>query len=345
MRLSPWALSCLIVLAYPHGASAQCSGNASSCVHCHEVQGARAVLRSAHPWHVDHGFGDLCASCHGGVPTAPSREDAHAGLRCPLRDPAVSCGGCHTRDLGPRVERYRLAFSTLRAPAPVVTPPAPPGPAPPHPQAGRHTANRAFALLAALLALAIARVLRGGTSPPRAPRVTLTAWLRAPQWSPHHAGALLGLTVAFSMVFCGRTLAASAAFDRLAAYPGRALFPSSQFYGHIMAPGITWQVWLMVGLLLGSWASSRASGLARWRWLPDTQWAERFGPGRALRLALAFLGAALVQLGAGIAGGCTSGLAISGGAVLAPAAFLFMAGMFAGGIPVAWALYRGRSAS
>jgi hypothetical protein len=53
--------------------------------------------------------------------------------------------------------------------------------------------------------------------------------------------------------------------------------------------------------------------------------------------------AVLVQIGAGIAGGCTSGLAISGGAVLSPAAFVFMAGMFAGGIPAAWLWYRGRS--
>ena len=56
----------------------------------------------------------------------------------------------------------------------------------------------------------------------------------------------------------------------------------------------------------------------------------------------AFIGAVLVQFGAGIAGGCTSGLAISGGAVLAPGAFIFMAGMFLGGIPTALLWYRGR---
>ncbi len=109
-----------------------------------------------------------------------------------------------------------------------------------------------------------------------------------------------------------------------------------------MTPGITWQVWLIVGVLAGSFASSRLSGEARLRWLPDTQWEPRFGARTHLRLAIAFFGAVLVQLGAGIAGGCTSGLAISGGAALAPAAFLFMAGMFAGGIPAAWLWYRGR---
>jgi uncharacterized membrane protein YedE/YeeE len=92
----------------------------------------------------------------------------------------------------------------------------------------------------------------------------------------------------------------------------------------------------MAGVLLGSFASAKLAGVARRRWLPDTEWTERFGGRRRTRLVLAFLGATLVQIGAGIAGGCTSGLAISGGAVLSPAAFLFMAGMFAGGIPVAW---------
>ena len=110
-----------------------------------------------------------------------------------------------------------------------------------------------------------------------------------------------------------------------------------------MATGITWQVWLVIGVLAGSFVSSKLSGEARLRWLPDTQWQTRFGPSRKLRLAIAFFGAVLVQIGAGIAGGCTSGLAISGGAVLAPAAFLFMAGMFGGGIPAAWLWYRGRA--
>ena len=54
---------------------------------------------------------------------------------------------------------------------------------------------------------------------------------------------------------------------------------------------------------------------------------------RERRYAIAFTGSMLTEIGAGLAGGCTASLVVSGGAVLAPAAFLFMAGMFAGGIP------------
>jgi uncharacterized membrane protein YedE/YeeE len=324
----------LMALAAAPSAHAQCTANASSCVTCHETQGVRPVLRSARPWHDDHGFGDLCAACHAGDPGAPTQARAHLGLRPPLADPSVSCAPCHASDAAARAERYLagVARAPTATPPVVMTPPRATAPL------RSSTADRVLALLAALLALALALVVRRGR-----PRRPLRTWLRERRWSPYAAGALLGLVVAFSEVVCGRPLAASGAFDKLAAYPGRWLFPSSQYYGHVMSPGITWQVWLIVGVLAGSFASSRLSGEAGLRWLPDTQWEPRFGASRARRLVLAFLGAVLVQVGAGIAGGCTSGLAISGGAVLAPGAFLFMAGMFAGGIPTAWLWYRGRA--
>jgi len=58
-----------------------------------------------------------------------------------------------------------------------------------------------------------------------------------------------------------------------------------------------------------------------------------------LHHSVLFFGGILLEYGAGIAGGCTSGLAISGGVQLAPAAFLFIAGMFASGIITAMILY------
>lgn len=340
-------LAALFARAAP--ADAQCTSNASSCVTCHETQGLRPVLQSVQRWHVDHGFGDLCASCHAGDPAAPEKARAHAGLRDPLADPSVACAGCHAQDAAARARRYlALAAPSASSSAPPGTSSsaepgtsssAAPGTSSSPTSSASSSAELVLASLAALLALALVYLLRRRTS--RAARRPLLAWLRDKTWSPYAAGTLLGLVVAFSAVVCGRPIAVSGAFDKLAAYAGRALFPSSQYYGHIMSPGITWQVWLVVGVLVGSLASSRLSGEARLRWLPDTQWEPRFGASRALRAAIAFSGAVLVQLGAGIAGGCTSGLAISGGAVLSPAAFLFMAGMFGGGIPAAWLWYRG----
>lgn len=325
----------LLITATVGRVRAQCASNASSCVTCHETQGLRPVLQSAQPWHVDHSFGDLCAACHGGDAAATTIDQAHLGLRQPLTDPAVSCAGCHADDATARAERYLAA---MPASPPSITPPPSP---PPHATAnGSSGADRVLAVVASVLALALFFALRRKRDNAGRPA---SAWLRDKVWSPYVAGALLGLVVAFSEIACGRPLAVSGAFDKLAAYLGRWLFPASQYYGQIMSPGITWQVWVVVGLLAGSFTSSKLSGEARVRWLPDTQWRTRFGSSRVLRMVIAFTGALLVQLGAGIAGGCTSGLAISGGAVLSPAAFLFMAGMFAGGIPAAWLTYRGRA--
>jgi hypothetical protein len=74
--------------------------------------------------------------------------------------------------------------------------------------------------------------------------------------------------------------------------------------------------------------------------MPDSQWTEVFGASVAKRWLIGFFGAALTEFAAGIAGGCTASLAVSGGAALAPGAFAFMIGMFVGGIPAAWWVYR-----
>jgi uncharacterized membrane protein YedE/YeeE len=110
----------------------------------------------------------------------------------------------------------------------------------------------------------------------------------------------------------------------------------------LMPPGISWQVILLVGIFLGGMLAARLAHTWKWRWLPDKQWTEIFGSSRLKRAVIAFFGAIVLEIGAGIAGGCTSGLAISGGMLLVPAAFIFMAGMFASGILTSLLIYRRR---
>ena len=82
-----------------------------------------------------------------------------------------------------------------------------------------------------------------------------------------------------------------------------------------------------------------SSGTLKLRWNDDVQWQRIFGPQVWKRAAVAFFGAMILEYGAGIAGGCTSGLAISGGMLLAPAAFIFIGGMFISGIFTALIVY------
>jgi uncharacterized membrane protein YedE/YeeE len=290
------------------------------------------VLGSTAPWHAEHAFGDLCAACHAGDAAAIDKPAAHRGLLKPLANPDRTCKSCHVRDADSLAQRYLAAVGHFRSPppAPSNTPISPNRPASSH-------ADAALVVVAALLGGVLYLILRRRSAKPRRGFV---AWLRAPAWRPFAAGALLGVVVAISEVGFARPIAVAGAFDKLAAYPGRWLFPGSQYYAHVMQPGLVWPVWVVLGLFIGAYASAKLSGRADKRWLPEGQWQARFGARRVIRLAIAFLGALLVQVGAGIAGGCTSGLAISGGALLAPAAFLFMAGMFGAGVPTAWLWYR-----
>ncbi len=169
--------------------------------------------------------------------------------------------------------------------------------------------------------------------------------LRKEEWPPYIAGGLLGVVGVLAVALSNSLLGASGAFENLAGMIGKAVAPSlfsNMYFNFIMPPGITWQVILLVGVFFGAMVAAILSKTWKVRWVPDKQWDVVFGKSRWTRWAIAFFGAIVLEIGAGIAGGCTSGLAISGGMLLAPAAYLFIAGMFASGIVTALILYRGR---
>ena len=174
----------------------------------------------------------------------------------------------------------------------------------------------------------------------------LIAYLKQPEWSPYVAGAGLGVVMIIALVLSNALLpapmlvGASGAYENLIAPVGLALDPNNLYFKTIMPPGITWSVLILLGVFLGGLASALLSGTFKWRKMPDRQWVEIFGSSVVKRWLIVFLAAMLLEYAAGIAGGCTSGLAISGGVVLAPAAFIFIAGMFASGIVTAMIIYR-----
>ncbi len=179
----------------------------------------------------------------------------------------------------------------------------------------------------------------------------LITQLRKPEWSPYVAGAGLGLVAILSLLLSSARLpaptliGASGAYENLVAPVGQALDPKSTYFRFVMPPpgsdpASWWSILVLLGIFLGGLASALLSGTFKWRKLPDQQWESVFGKSVAKRWLIVFGAAALLEYAAGIAGGCTSGLAISGGAVLAPGAFVFIAGMFASGIVTAWLLYR-----
>jgi uncharacterized protein len=170
-------------------------------------------------------------------------------------------------------------------------------------------------------------------------------YIHKEEWSPYVAGILLGIVGVLAVLLSNSLLGASGAFENIAGLIGKAVAPKTfdnMYFNFIMPPGITWGVVLLIGVFFGGMLGAFSSRTFKWRLVSDEKWKTIFGPQTWKRWVLAFVGAIILEYGAGIAGGCTSGLAISGGMLLAPAAYLFIAGMFASGIVTALIVYRKR---
>lgn len=174
-------------------------------------------------------------------------------------------------------------------------------------------------------------------------------YIRKEEWSPYVAGTLLGLVGIAAVWASNNLLGASGAFENLVGMFGKWIAPAAfdnMYFNFIMPPGITIGVVLVIGIFFGGMIGAATSGTLMWGKKgsanSDAQWKRIFGPQTWKRWTLAFVGAVILEYAAGIAGGCTSGLAISGGMLLAPSAFLFIAGMFASGIVTALVIYRNR---
>jgi hypothetical protein len=153
----------------------------------------------------------------------------------------------------------------------------------------------------------------------------------APYWPPLAAGALLALALVLAYAVTGHGLGASGLFARLAAAAGLLVAPdataANPYLGGFARADVldSWISWQVLGLGIGALAGSLWSG----RFQATTE--RGSGVSRTMRLAMAFAGGVLVGAGARLARGCTSGLGLSGGAVLSVSAFVFLLAFFAAG--------------
>jgi uncharacterized membrane protein YedE/YeeE len=155
--------------------------------------------------------------------------------------------------------------------------------------------------------------------------------MRAPKpyANPYLAGAGIGIALLLAVIVAGRGLGASGAFSTVAASSVRAVAPQhaldNPFYSDYAAtrPWTDWLVIELIGVMLGAVLSGWLAHRIDFR-------IER-GPSTAARerIALAFGGGALMGVGAKLARGCTSGLGITGGALLSVGSWLFVLAAFA----------------
>jgi uncharacterized membrane protein YedE/YeeE len=168
---------------------------------------------------------------------------------------------------------------------------------------------------------------------------------RAKSWSPYVVGALLGVLSCFAFVTVDRGLGITTPFEHTAAIAERAAFPAlAAEHDYFLektgkdAPKIGWEWFLVVGVFVGSLISSKLSGDRRHDPVPPL-WRERFGGSTRKRYLGAFVGGALLMIGARLAQGCTSGHGITGALQLAVSSWIFGATFFGVGIAVAMLLF------
>lgn len=158
-----------------------------------------------------------------------------------------------------------------------------------------------------------------------------------PYWNPYAVGLLLGLVLLLTYVITGRGLGATGAFSSAAAWVAGLLSPEHAAanvvhakYWNDGAPLASWTVFL----LIGAFAGALVSGWQGRRVRIAVERGPRIGDGR--RLALAFVGGAIAAFGAKLAKGCTSGQALTGGAMLNAGSLIFMFSVFVAAYALAY---------
>jgi hypothetical protein len=163
-----------------------------------------------------------------------------------------------------------------------------------------------------------------------------------PYLDPYLAGALLGVVLFLAFYVTGGGLGASAAMSRVQTGVLDWLAPGhvdrvayfAELAGGVRSPWAHSSIWMLAGTILGGFTS----GLVNRRLKPEL----RKGPSitTPTRVVFALLGGAIMGYGARLARGCTSGQALSGGAVLSVGSWAFALAIFASAYALAWFVRR-----
>jgi uncharacterized protein len=166
----------------------------------------------------------------------------------------------------------------------------------------------------------------------------LTSRPTRPYVHPYLGGALLGVVLFLAFFLTGNGLGASGGLNRLTVFLEDLIAPGHidrtpyliSMAGGNLNPLDNWIIPMIVGTLLGGFASGWIHG----RLKIETNKGPRITV--KSRWVYAFIGGTFMGFGARMARGCTSGQALSGGAVLSVGSWFFMFAVFAGGYALAY---------
>lgn len=171
-----------------------------------------------------------------------------------------------------------------------------------------------------------------------APREQASETQAKPYVNPYWGGILLGLVLFGAFLITGNGLGASGGINRLLVVIEDAIAP-----GHVdnvrylidMAGGDrnpldSWVVFVTIGAVLGGFVSGWRNGRLKFETHKGPQISNE------MRWLMAFAGGTAMGFGARLARGCTSGQALSGGAVLSVGSWAFMFAVFGGAYALAF---------
>jgi uncharacterized membrane protein YedE/YeeE len=160
-----------------------------------------------------------------------------------------------------------------------------------------------------------------------------------PYANPYLVGVLLGLVLLASFVILGAGLGASGGIAHIGAALSMSVSPShtlsSEYFGKWgSAPLDYYLVFMFAGTFVGALFSALLANRAR------IQVARGTASSVSRRLGYALAGGVLVGFASRLARGCTSGQALSGGALLLSGSLVFMVCLFVSGYAAAWFVRR-----
>lgn len=164
-----------------------------------------------------------------------------------------------------------------------------------------------------------------------------------PYSNPYYVGFGLGLVLLAAFVIMGRGLGASGAVSTAVSVGVSTVAPehaqSNDFFAKYLGTGTTnpfkdWLVFEVLGVLVGGFLSGSLAGRVKSKVEKGPRVTTR------TRMIYAFVGGSLMGFGAKLARGCTSGQALTGGALLNLGSWAFMMAVFAGGYAMAYFVRR-----
>ncbi len=160
--------------------------------------------------------------------------------------------------------------------------------------------------------------------------------------NPYTGGILLGIVLFLAFFLTGSGLGASGGLNRMIVYLEDLIAPEHinrvpyllKLAGGSKNPLDSWIVFLTVGTIIGGFISGLFNHRIKFETVKGPHISVR------TRWIMAFLGGTLMGYGARFARGCTSGQALSGGAVLSVGSWAFMLAIFGGAYALAYSVRR-----